>query len=818
MSERDAKPPYRVPSMREIEALPPNGLRIVSTFSGCGGSCLGFRMAGFRTLWASEFVEAARDTYRANHPGVVLDERDIRTVTAEEILAATGLEVGELDVFEGSPPCASFSTAGKGAKAWGKVKAYSDTKQRTDDLFLEWLRLLEGLKPRAFVAENVAGLVKGKAKGWFLDILARMNAAGYRAAARVLDAQWLGVPQARQRVIFVGIREDLGRDPVYPSPLSYRYSLREALPGLTSVVHDTSGQPQYSAGEVIDSVSPPIMMAGGAQHHHFKVTSIDHDNGGWWGGSREGEILDRPAPVVKAGNAKDYKLREEPTHVDDSLGIRGAIERRAAGDDGRRRALRPRRAPRRGPRAEARGRLMCGIVGGFGPVRLEGVRALDHRGPDASGVVERGGVWLGHTRLAIVDLDARSNQPFRKGAVDMVFNGELWAGWKDLRAELAAGMDGDVFVTESDTEVIAAALARWGEAALDRLDGMFALAWTTGDGLLHLARDRFGEVPLHVSMARPFLFASEFKALRAMGAPPASFADVGPGEVLTVSPRRVESRRRWYMPPVAPSALSRAEAAPIVRSALRAGTDSRAIADVPVCALLSGGIDSAAIVHELARVVPDLVAYVAVMDPKSPDLRAARVVAEAEGVELREVAVAAPTSADLSSVIETIEMPHKAQVEIAWACLALADRMRADGFKVTFSGEGSDELWASYGFAYHALLTEDWHEYRRDLVLTQARKNFARCNKVFLSRGIECRLPFLHRPLVELALGLTREAVQEKNQKRVFQDAYRDALPATVVDRAKLAFQDGLGLKDEAARAVGDPQRFYRAEYAARFR
>ena len=102
--------------MAEIATIPDNGLRVVSTFSGCGGSCLGFKMAGYRVLWASEFIPAAAEVYRANHAGTILDTRDIRKIQPADILAATGLKVGELDVLEGSPPCASFSTAGKREK------------------------------------------------------------------------------------------------------------------------------------------------------------------------------------------------------------------------------------------------------------------------------------------------------------------------------------------------------------------------------------------------------------------------------------------------------------------------------------------------------------------------------------------------------------------------------------------------------------------------------------------------------------------------------------------------------------------------------
>ena len=224
------KPEYRVPLMSEIKSIPWNGYNAISTFSGCGGSCLGYRMAGFRVLWASEFIPTAQQVYKLNHPDSILDTRDIRKVQPQEILEATGLAVGELDLLDGSPPCASFSTAGTRTKSWGEVKAYSDTKQRVDDLFFEYTRLIEGLQPKVFVAENVRGLVTGKAKGVFKEILAEMKSKGYRVKAKLLDAKWLGVPQSRSRLIFVGVRNDLNLEPVHPKPLPYLYTLREALP------------------------------------------------------------------------------------------------------------------------------------------------------------------------------------------------------------------------------------------------------------------------------------------------------------------------------------------------------------------------------------------------------------------------------------------------------------------------------------------------------------------------------------------------------------------------------------------------------------
>lgn len=225
----ELKPKYQVPTMAEINKLPWNGKTVISTFSGGGGSSTGYKMAGYKVLLASEFIPAAQDTYRANHPSTILDTRDIRLVTAENILDQTGLKVGELDLFDGSPPCSAFSTSGIREKGWGKSKSYSDSTQVVDDLFFEYARLVKGLQPKIFVAENVSGLVKGTAKGYFLEILQALKDCGYQVKAKLLNASWLGVPQSRERLIFIGVRNDLGLQPVFPKPLVYQYSVHDSL-------------------------------------------------------------------------------------------------------------------------------------------------------------------------------------------------------------------------------------------------------------------------------------------------------------------------------------------------------------------------------------------------------------------------------------------------------------------------------------------------------------------------------------------------------------------------------------------------------------
>jgi DNA (cytosine-5)-methyltransferase 1 len=326
MTERPTtdKPAYAVSSMAEIAALPWNGFKAVSTFSGCGGSSLGYKMAGFRVLWANEFIPAAQETYRANHHGTILDTRDIRTVSAESLLDAIGMQPGELDLFDGSPPCASFSTAGKREAGWGKVKNYSDTKQRTDDLFFEYVRLIKGVQPKVFVAENVSGLVKGTAKGYFKEILQALKECGYTVEARLLDAQWLGVPQMRQRIIFMGVRSDLGIAPAFPAPLPYRYTVRDALPWIMTVqygdpTHHKNPGTNFERGLIEDAGEHPVRTvkqstAGISGSGHLVEAETDISRyaiGAEWEHLEQGQqsgkyfqlvrpALDAPVPTITA--------------------------------------------------------------------------------------------------------------------------------------------------------------------------------------------------------------------------------------------------------------------------------------------------------------------------------------------------------------------------------------------------------------------------------------------------------------------------------------------------------------------------------------
>jgi len=233
---------------------------VISTFAGAGGSSLGYSMAGFHELLAVEWDNNAVETFRLNFPGVPVYHGDIAKLSVDEVLERAGLRPGQLDVFDGSPPCQGFSTAGK--------RLIDDPRNQ---LFREYVRLLQGLQPRVFVMENVSGMVKGKMKLVFAEILKELKASGYRVSARLLNAMYFHVPQSRERMIFIGVREDLGREPSHPQAQSRAYTVREAI-GLDGFVEYRSG---YSTGKVnikrkgFNEPSPSLMKVESPMMRHF---------------------------------------------------------------------------------------------------------------------------------------------------------------------------------------------------------------------------------------------------------------------------------------------------------------------------------------------------------------------------------------------------------------------------------------------------------------------------------------------------------------------------------------------------------------------
>lgn len=200
---------------------------VVSLFAGCGGSSLGFSMAGYHERLAVEWNDHAVACFKLNFPGVPLFHGDIANLSEAEALSMAGLEPGQLDVFNGSPPCQGFSTAGN--------RILTDPR---NGLFKEYVRLLRTFKPKAFVMENVSGMIKGKMKLIFAEIMRALKGAGYKVSARLMNVMYFHVPQSRERLIFIGTRNDLVILPSHPSAIRAPFITREAFIGLTDDIND----------------------------------------------------------------------------------------------------------------------------------------------------------------------------------------------------------------------------------------------------------------------------------------------------------------------------------------------------------------------------------------------------------------------------------------------------------------------------------------------------------------------------------------------------------------------------------------------------
>jgi len=219
----------------------------ISLFAGVGGGCIGIKLAGGNILAVNEFVGEARKTYKKNFPNIPIIPNDIRELSGQDILNIAKIKKGELDLLAGSPPCASFSMAGNREKDWGKEKKYSDTKQRTDDLFYEFARIVEEIQPKFFIAENVKGLTQGSAMGILgsnqMDLFGEhqdtiyhtLSSKGYKVRYQVLNSKDFGVPQSRERLIIVGVRNDIDFVFKFPRPTTREFTpLEKAFEGITN--------------------------------------------------------------------------------------------------------------------------------------------------------------------------------------------------------------------------------------------------------------------------------------------------------------------------------------------------------------------------------------------------------------------------------------------------------------------------------------------------------------------------------------------------------------------------------------------------------
>jgi asparagine synthase (glutamine-hydrolysing) len=427
---------------------------------------------------------------------------------------------------------------------------------------------------------------------------------------------------------------------------------------------------------------------------------------------------------------------------------------------------------------------MCGILGFSGvcdpAVLSAGLHTIAHRGPDDSGefVDAAAGIGLGHVRLSILDLSPLGHQPMvgADGAVVLVYNGEIY-NFRELRAELEA--KGFNFRGHSDTEVLLNLYLAEGEAMLTRLNGIFVFAvWDGRKKSLLIARDALGVKPLYyAALDGRFAFASEIKALLQLvpetreldvaalhrylsflwcpgeGTPLKSVRKLLPGEAMWVRAGQIERRWMWYQLPVfrdIAADLDEKAALQGTVAHLRQAVQRQMVADVPVGAFLSGGLDSSAVVAFARELNPDIHCFTiesaggqeaGVID----DLPYARKVAQHLGVPLEVVRIDADRMAgDLERMVAQLDEPLADPAPLN--VLYISQLARDQGIKVLLAGTGGDDLFTGYRrhWAVQAERYWDWlpHQIRSGLAqmstgLDQHRAWSRRLGKLFSGAELE---------------------------------------------------------------------------------
>jgi asparagine synthase (glutamine-hydrolysing) len=379
---------------------------------------------------------------------------------------------------------------------------------------------------------------------------------------------------------------------------------------------------------------------------------------------------------------------------------------------------------------------MCGLGGviydnaAYADSSLQAVKKMNARmaarGPDAEGIWQGNGITLGHRRLAIQDLDSRSNQPLVSpdGRYVIVFNGEIY-NFHAIRRELIA--EGVVFSTSSDTEVLLVMFIREGAAMLPKLRGMFAFAvWDVATRSLFMARDPYGIKPLFYSASpNGFVFASQVKALQASGlvsseielaglagfylwgsvpAPWTLYRDIFallPGHYLQVQAGEAGSpvcwtdiRTNWQG---AAGTKSADDVQILVRTAVTDSVQAHLVADVPVGAFLSGGIDSGVLVGlatQLGALVEGItISFSEFAGGSDDEAPLAAAIAAQYGLKHHvRLVTRSEFEQDVPLILDAMDQPTIDGVNTWFASKAAAER----GYKVVLSGVGGDELFCGY--------------------------------------------------------------------------------------------------------------------------
>tara|TARA_Y100001938_G_C8046736_1_gene409359 strand:+ start:208 stop:1407 length:1200 start_codon:yes stop_codon:yes gene_type:complete len=213
-----------------------------TTFAGGGGSSCGYKLSGGDCKFMNEFQEVACDTYLQNFPGTPYLCKDIKKMSSEEVMVTGDFKPRELDIFDGSPPCPPFSMSGIKQKGWNKTQMkYGHKQTNIEDLTWEIIRLCKDIQPKVIVCENVKGLTMSYAINHLNKMVQDFESIGYTTTYKVMSGVNYGVPQKRERVFIVSIRNDVLEDVglnfmtlnnIFPEPVQEDLSIRTAISDL----------------------------------------------------------------------------------------------------------------------------------------------------------------------------------------------------------------------------------------------------------------------------------------------------------------------------------------------------------------------------------------------------------------------------------------------------------------------------------------------------------------------------------------------------------------------------------------------------------
>lgn len=238
---------------------------VIDLFSGAGGMAEGFRQAGFRNLMATDFDEMAAKTFQFNHPAVPFLVNDLRKIDVSQILEISQVEKGSVTVICGGPPCQGFSLAGQ---------RISDDPR--NQLFKEFVRIVDGVQPEFFLFENVAGLVSMQ-KGFILHaILREFKLIGYQCEFKILNAADYGVPQARPRFIILGSRDrkNLG----FPLPTHFKNTFINPNENLQNSFNLLLGQTQYTVWDALSDLPKIAQGEGKEELFHSNIYNNEYQS------------------------------------------------------------------------------------------------------------------------------------------------------------------------------------------------------------------------------------------------------------------------------------------------------------------------------------------------------------------------------------------------------------------------------------------------------------------------------------------------------------------------------------------------------------